>query len=227
MRSLGTMSLAVGEVADDIDMIGWVDIFHGRIPLSLTKFQQAYCASINSRMTGADWAKAFVTKLLNISHGQWMYRNFSLHNKSRGHLRLTQQAEVLSEIATLAASRPEDIPAESRFLLEVEVITLDGQSLARQEYWIMAMKAALKAGRQCSRTSWRPNEGNGPPPSAQPELSPTQRRNLHLFRRQIEMLEWSLREDLDLEFGSWRNKRYNSDSHDSRNGSNKRFRKPD
>ena len=160
MRSLGSMSLAVGKVAEDMDMIGWTDLFHGRIPLSLTKFQQAYCASINSRMTGADWTKAFVTKLLNISHGQWMYRNFSLHNKTRGHLRLTQQAEVLSEIAkNLAVSKPEDIPPESRFLLEVEVITLDGQSLARQEYWITAMKAALKAGRRCSHSSRRSGDG--------------------------------------------------------------------
>jgi hypothetical protein len=227
MRSLGTMSLSVSEVAADIDMIGWTDLFHGRIPLSLTKFQQAYCASINSRMTGTDWAKAFVTKLLNISHGQWMYRNFSLHNKTRGHLRLTQQAEVLSEIATLAASRPEDIPPESRFLLEVEVITLDGQSLARQEYWITAMKAALKAGRRCSHSSRRSDGGNETPSATRPEMTPAQRRNLHLFQRRIEALERSLKEDLDLELGSWRTKRHHPDSHDNGNGSNKRFRKPD
>ncbi len=227
MRSLGSMSRAVSEVAEDIDMIGWTDLFHGRIPLSLTKFQQAYCASFNSRMTGTDWAKALVTKLLNISHGQWMYRNFSLHNKTKGHLRLTKQAEVLSEIATLATSRPEDIPPESRFLLEVEVITLDKQSLARQEYWISAMKAALKAGRRYSHSSRRSGSGYETPTTAQPELTPTQRRNLRLFQRRIEALERSLREDLDIELGSWRNKRHHPDSHDNSNGSNKRFRKPD
>ena len=227
MRSLGSMTPAVSEVAKDIDMIGWTDLFHGRIPLSLTKFQQAHCASINSRMTGTDWAKTFVTKLLNISHGQWMYRNFSLHNKTRGHLRLTHQAEVLSEMATLAASRPEDIPPESRFLLEVEVINLDGQSLARQEYWVTAMKAALKAGRRCSPSSRRVDGGNETPSAARPGMTPAQRRNLHLFQRRIEALERSLKEDLDLELGSWRTKRHHPDSHDSSNGSNKRYRKPD
>ena len=130
MSLLGQMSPTVRAVAGDVDLIGWVDLLHGRIPTSLRVYQQSYCASMNSRMNGADWAKAFVTKLLNITHGQWMYRNFSLHNKSQGHLQLTQQAEVLSEIATLAASRPEDIPREGRFLLEVEVINLDTQSLA-------------------------------------------------------------------------------------------------
>ena len=99
-------------------------------------------------MNGQDWSKAFVTKLLNILHGQWMYHNFSLHSKVRGHLKLTHQAEVLTELARLADSRPEDVPAESRFLLEVEVNTLDKKSMEHQEYWIAAMKAALKAGKR-------------------------------------------------------------------------------
>lgn len=223
MSSLGTMSPSVEAIAKDMDLIGWTDLLHGRIPVSLRKFQQNYCASIGSRMNGSDWARAFVLKLLDISHGQWMYRNFSLHNKCRGHLKLTHQAEVLTEIAILSESRPEDIPPESRFLLEVETVNLDGQTLARQEYWVAAMKAALKAGRR---------SGNGRPHrtrqgQASTEETARHRRNLHLFRRRIASLERALREDLDLDFGTWRNKRPFSDIHDVNNRSNKRFRKPD
>ena len=226
MTSLGNMSPAVETVATDIDLIGWTDLLHGRIPVSLTRFQQNYCASIGSRMNGSDWAKTFVLKLLDISHGQWMYRNFSLHNKCRGHLKLSHQAEVLTEIAILSESRPEDIPPESRFLLEVETATLDKQTLARQEYWVAAMKAALKAGRRCrsGQPSMRPTNRRSLDSA---EDTTRHRRNLHLFRRRIAALERSLREDLDLECGTWRNKRQLSDVHDVSNRSNKRFRKPD
>ena len=231
MRSLGTMPPAIFQIAEDIDLIGWTDLLHGRIPVSLRIFQQDYCASMNSRMNGQDWARSFVTKLVDISHGQWMYRNFSLHSKTKGHLKLSRQADVLTEIARLSDCRPDDVPAESRFLLEVEVNTLDQKSLAHQEYWIAAMKAAVKAGQRGRARRGSPASRQPSACSQGPERSGTttaaHRRNLHRFRRKILALEAALRDDLDLDFGAWRNKRPHSDSNDVGNGSNKRFRKPD
>ena len=150
----------------------------------------------------------------------------SLHNKAKGHLALTEQAEVLSEIATLASSRPDDIPPNSRFLLELEVGRLDTQTLAQQKYWITAMKAALKAGRRCSPTS-RCRRNHNRQSTKTTTLTSSQRRNLHLFRRRIESLKRDLREELDLDCGSWRTKRLRQLPNDSGNGSNKRLRKPD
>ena len=170
-------------------------------------------------MTGKDWMKAFISKLLNISHGQWMYRNFSLHNKTRGHLQLTRQAEALAEIATLAECRPEDVPPESRFLLEVEITQLDSKSLVHQEYWIAAMRAALKAGRR-SRT-------RSPSQRVRTQSGSRQRRNLYRFSRRVRLLERQLREDLDLLVGASRDKRKRSDADSGDNPSNKRWRKPD
>ena len=227
MCSLGQMSVAVREIAEDIDQIGWIDILHGRIPISLRHFQQGYCASINSRMNGADWAKAFVTKLLEISHGQWLYRNFSLHNKVKGHLALTEQAAVLSEIATLACSKPEDVPPISRFLLELEVGRLDAQSLAQQKYWVTAMKAALKAGRRSSPQTKGNRKRNNHTTSTPLTIPSSQRRNLHLFQRRIQALERELKEELDLDCGSWCTKRLRQHAYDKDNGSNKCLRKPD
>lgn len=215
MASLGEMPPALQEVARDIDNIGWVDMMHGR---------ESHCAITGSRMTGKDWMRAFITKLLNISHGQWMYRNFSLHNKTRGHLQLQRQTEVLAKIATLAECQPEDIPAESRFLLEVEVTnTLESNSLVQQEYWIAAMKAAIKAGSRAP-SHCRHRTSNS---SSTNNSTATHRRNLYRFKRRIEFLERQLREDLDLGLASWRDKRKRSDSEALLNRFNKRFRKPD
>ena len=116
-----------------------------------TSKHSAFRFSMHSRMGGASWMKKFVPKLLDMSHSQWLFRNFSLHNKVKGHLHLSHQAEVLAEIAILATKRPEDIPVESKFLLELEVVDLDRSSLSQQEYWVAAMRAALVAGRRRCR----------------------------------------------------------------------------
>ena len=162
-----------------------------------------------------------------ISHGQWLYRNFSLHNKVKGHLALTEQAAVLSEIATLACSKPEDVPPISRFLLKLEVGRLDAQSLAQQKYWVTAMKAALKAGRRSSPQTKGNQKRNNHTTSTPLTIPSSQRRNLHLFQRRIQALERELKEELDLDCGSWCTKRLRQHAYDKDNGSNKRLRKPD
>jgi hypothetical protein len=163
--------------------------------------------SVNSRMTGTDWMRALVGKLLTISHTQWLYRNFSLHNKVNGHLRLTHQTEVLEEIARLSTTRPEDIPEESRFLLEVEMVTLDTTSIAHQEYWITAMKAARSAGRRCPRPHARPQRRH----SVRTPRNSRLQRNIHIFQNRLDSILKQMREDLDISYGSWRLKRRQDD----------------
>ena len=43
---------------------------------------------------------------------------------------------------------PEDIPEESRFLLEIDFSKLQNDSTAKQSYWVHAIKAAVTAGRR-------------------------------------------------------------------------------
>lgn len=227
MSSLGEMTAVIADVASDFDTIGWEDTMHGRLPRSLHRYQSMFCASVNSRMTGKSWMKKLVSKVLKISHGQWLYRNFSLHNKLKGHLHLSHRADVLTEIATLSTSQPEDIPKESRFLLEIEMVGLDKSSLTQQEYWVTAMKAALSAGRRCPRP--RPSHNRMRAPIGMTvSRSAKQQRNVHRFQWRINQLLRQIREDMDLSNGSWRSKRKQTTENDARsNGSNKRFRKPD
>jgi hypothetical protein len=222
MSALGMTSPAMREIAAEFDLIGWNDTLHGRLPLALLRYQNVYCISVNSRSTGADWMKTLITKLLNISHSQWLYRNFSLHNKINGHLRLTHQVTVLEEIARLSNCNPEEIPEECRFLLDIEMAFIDDAPLAQQEYWVAAMTAAHAAGRRCSRHTRRPSRHQ----QTNPQTSPTQLRNKHRFQQRIAKILRQMKEDLDLSNGGWRLKRSRPFTDVLSNGSNKR-RKPD
>jgi hypothetical protein len=224
MSSLGDMSPWMEEIAYDFDLIGWEDILHGRLPRSLHTHQIAHCRLRNIRLTGTDWMKKFTAKLLSISHSQWLYRNFSLHNKLKGHLHLSHQAAVLEEIANLATTSPEDIPEASRFLLEIDLINIDKSPLTQQEYWIAAMTAAISAGRRCARPHHLHRTRIRSPPNSE---SLRLRRDMHRAERRMTSLLNQMREDTDLTYGKWRLKRLWSGNDTVDNGSNKRLRKPD
>ncbi len=50
---------------------------------------------------------------------------------------------------------PEDIPAGSQYLLELDYSALFNASLERQSYWVLAMKSARRAGKRDATASKR------------------------------------------------------------------------
>ena len=130
------------------DLIGWVEFLHGKVSVEIAKLQQFHCAALPCRMNGTDWMKHFVSHLLHISHSQWLYCNFTFHDTMRGYLRLKERQNVLIEIDKLLNVDPNNIPAESRFLLEMDFGGLYRSSFKKQSYWVVAMKAAYRAGRR-------------------------------------------------------------------------------
>jgi hypothetical protein len=154
----------VSTAAASQDLIGWVEFLHGKVSVEFRTIQDIQCALSSCRMTGEDWMKAFVLHLIQISHLHLIFQNFTLHNKQSGYLSLLKRATVLKEVDWLLDIAPEDIPAGSQYLLELDYSILYNASLERQSYWVLAMKAACRAGkwdaklskhRQCSQRKMR------------------------------------------------------------------------
>jgi hypothetical protein len=93
------------------------------------------------------WPNEHISKILHITHSQWIFRNFSLHDKRHGYLHKKKVEEIALELESLAGLAPEDVPAESRFLLEINFIDLNKSNVEAQQYWILAINAALTAQR--------------------------------------------------------------------------------
>lgn len=147
---LGPMSPSMLQIARCQDIIGWQQFMEGRITTEIRFYQSFHCAASPCRMNGDEWTKHFISRLLQISHGQWVLRNFTLHDQTRGYIRLRDRRQVLAEIDQLADVDPDLIPPDSRFLLEVDYSSLLRASFERQSYWVMAMKAARRAGRRAA-----------------------------------------------------------------------------
>ena len=148
-----------------------------------------------------------------------MYRNFTLHDKTNGYLRLTARRDVLLEIEKLAELDPEKLPAESRFLLEMDFDGLYRSSFERQSYWVRAMKAARRAGRRAAHLRRRRNalgrrhrlSRRGRPP--RPTLTTME-------------LDQQIREDNNLQLATTRRRPHPS-AIEAEYASNKRYKKPD
>jgi len=99
----------------------------------------------SSYLNGEDWTKQFISKILQITHGQWIFRNISLHDRIQGYLRNKKADEILHIINELSEVTPEEIPEDSRFLLEINFSELKKSHLETQTYWTLAMDAAIRA----------------------------------------------------------------------------------
>jgi hypothetical protein len=73
----------------------------------------------SSYLNRADWTKQFISKLLHVTHSQWIFRNISLHIKINRYLHKKKSEKVMLELESLAGIAPEDVPAESQFSLEI------------------------------------------------------------------------------------------------------------
>jgi hypothetical protein len=96
--------------------------------------------------------KAFISHLLQISHSQWIFRNYTLHDKQRGYLRLRLRSKVLCEIHELLETSPSEVPPESQYLLELDHSAMYKALYEEQAYWVLALKAARRAGRRAITT---------------------------------------------------------------------------
>jgi hypothetical protein len=134
------------------DLIGWTEFLHGKVSKEIGRIQQVHCALSPCRITGTDWMKSLVTHLIHISHSQWILWNFTLHNKQHGYLCLQQRRDLPQEVDSLLDTPPEEVPEGSRYLLELDYLTLYNATFEWQSYWVLAMKAARGARRQIAQT---------------------------------------------------------------------------
>jgi hypothetical protein len=54
----------------------------------------------SSYLNELDWTKQIITKILKITHSQWINQNISLHNKHHGYLHHKKSEELMMEMET-------------------------------------------------------------------------------------------------------------------------------
>ncbi len=68
------------------DAIGWQWFMEGMVCSEIRMIQTTHTALGGSRINTEKWLVELITKLLEVMHGQWLYRDVQVHDKVVGML---------------------------------------------------------------------------------------------------------------------------------------------
>jgi hypothetical protein len=135
------MSVAMYKVVQGQDRIRWVEFLNGKVSTTIRQIQQAP----NTRINHDNWMPQFVGWLMDISHSQWLYRNFTLHHCTKGYLRQPTTDLIQREVDRLFKVSNLDVPPESCYLLEFPARPSEGSTATHNAYWVLVMRAAQQS----------------------------------------------------------------------------------
>jgi hypothetical protein len=127
------------------DKIGWRRFLEGMISKEITGIQQQHYALSGSRLSLERWSSGRIMRLLEITHGQWVCRNFIVHNPVLGTIAMARKEELLREIERQQELGDAGLLEENKYLAEVNLEGLEDTSGERQHYWLLAIKTTRKA----------------------------------------------------------------------------------
>jgi hypothetical protein len=80
--------------------------------------------------------------LLKITHGQWIYQSFIVHDPVSGIITTANKEELLCEIECQHKLGDAGLLEEDKYLAEVNLEGLETTSGERQHYWLLAIRTA-------------------------------------------------------------------------------------
>jgi hypothetical protein len=106
-----------------------------------------YTTVEGSNVTGEQWAAGVIIKLLETTHGRWLYRCVQVHDRVSGTQATQHKEELQMAIEAQQDIGWEDLLEEDQYLVEVNLEDLEHTSGERQEYWLVRIQAAREASR--------------------------------------------------------------------------------
>ncbi len=116
----------------------------GMICKEIEWIQMTYVGLRGLCFSAKKWGVGLVTKLLEVTHGQWLYRNIQVHDKIAGTLVTLQKEELQLEIEQQQELGMVGLLDEDYHFAECSLRDLEGSSGAKETYWLLAIRAAEK-----------------------------------------------------------------------------------
>ncbi len=124
------------------DEFGWRQFMEGMICKEIRQIQRTHAGLQASRLSAKKWGVGLVTKLLEVTHGQWLYHNIQVHDKISGTLVMLQKEELQLEIKRQQELGTAGLLGEDCHLAECNLGDLEDSSGAKETYWLLAISVA-------------------------------------------------------------------------------------
>jgi hypothetical protein len=145
VKCAGEFPSIVQEFAISQDRIRWGNFIVGMISTKLFCIQDSYLGVRDSVRSSERWATGLITQLLQITHGQWIYRCVLVHDRTTGTLVDQHKAELLEEITKQLSMGAVSLMKDDKYLLECNLLDFVTTNGKQQEYWLLAIQAAREA----------------------------------------------------------------------------------
>jgi hypothetical protein len=129
------------------DSIGWRRFMEGMVCKEIRAIQSTYSGVTRLRGNTKKWGQDLVTRLLEVTHGQWLYRNVQVHDRISGTLVTQRKEELQMEIERQQELGEEGLLEEDCYLAECNLGDLEETSGILETYWLLAIQAAREANR--------------------------------------------------------------------------------
>ncbi len=115
------------QMARDQGEIGWKRFMEGMVSKGLREIQSNHLMTEGSNVLPEQWTIGVIIKLLEVTHGQWLYRCIQVHDRAQGTLAMLRKEELQKEIETQQETGYDDLLEEDQYLAEVnlEDVVLD------------------------------------------------------------------------------------------------------
>jgi hypothetical protein len=125
------------------DLLGWDCFLEGRISNAWMPVAKQMLAENGSQLLAETWGKLFITKLLNIVHKQWIYRNTLIHFRGQDGLTIPEQHEICNRVEEYSTIDPESILPRHQYLFDTDFEALGSGPTSHRLLWLADMDTAL------------------------------------------------------------------------------------
>ena len=106
----------------------------GMVSKEMIKIQTTYYKIHGGKYTPTCWVRQLVIQLLEIIHGQWLYRNVQVHDNVSGIVATERKEKLQEAIETQILQGGEGLAEEDKYLLDIRLDDLETTSGETQEY---------------------------------------------------------------------------------------------
>ena len=114
------------------DKIGWRHFTEGKLALQVRQIQRAFLYTSDTSLTVNSWLKSFVSKLLEMTHAQWIFRCITKHHRTKGTIVFKATEDLLQEVERQLSMGVDNVSENDRWVLELDMDQLSSFSLTEK-----------------------------------------------------------------------------------------------
>jgi hypothetical protein len=133
------------QMACNQDAIGWQRFMEGMIATQMREIQCQYHISEGTQTNPERWAQGLILKLLEATHGQWLYQNVQIYEAVLGTQVTIRKEAIQKKMEEQMELGEAGLLEEDNWMLEVNPWDLESTSGEQEQHWLVAIKAAWEA----------------------------------------------------------------------------------